>query len=205
MNTVKHNPIALNLPRIVGLLILYGRHVVQEMTNNAWFPSPSPTLASVTSKLDALEAAELTARTRAKGTAAARNLERKAVEDELTALKGYAQWVAGQNPDKADIIIESAGMSSKRVTPRQKPELSVARGGAPGEVVLRARSLRRPAAYDWQHSGDGGQTWTAAGTTTVASRTLSGFSAGTTYLFRYRTTVATTTGAWSQTVSFAVH
>ena len=52
-------PIALNLPKIVALLILLGRHIVQAMMQSSWFaapnPLPSPPLANVTSHLDTLE------------------------------------------------------------------------------------------------------------------------------------------------------
>ena len=44
MNTTKHISIALNLPKVVSALLLFGRHVVQAMTNNAWFPNPDPPL-----------------------------------------------------------------------------------------------------------------------------------------------------------------
>jgi hypothetical protein len=201
----KKNPIALNLPQIVALLIVYGRHIVQAMTNNPWFPSPTPPLATVTTDLNALEAAEATALTRAKGSASARDLAQRTVETDLTGLKAYTSSVVALSPAQAAAIIESAGMAPKRVAPRNKPQLAVAMGATPGEGVLRAKAVGRGAAYEWQYSSDGGKTWAAIGITTVANTTVMGLSAGTVYLFRFRTTRKKVTGDWSQTVSFLAH
>jgi hypothetical protein len=54
-------------------------------------------------------------------------------------------------------------------------------------------------------SPDGGKTWVSAGTTTVADTTVLGLTAGTMYLFRVQTTLARTTGDWSQQLAFMVH
>jgi len=205
MKTIKRNPIALNLPDIVPLLIAYGRSVVQAMSANPWFPAPAPELPGVTARLDELESAETMARTGTKGLAAARDLKRKAVEDDLGALKAHVQGIANQHPVEAAAIIASAGMSAKQFTRGQRAELDARMGPEPGVVLLRARSVRRRAAYAWQWSSDGGQTWTEAGTTTVANTSVSGLAVGTTYLFRFRATVKRTTGDWSQIITFTVH
>ncbi|MFT3766609.1 MAG: fibronectin type III domain-containing protein [Minicystis sp.] len=205
MDTLSHNPIALNLPRSAALLILFARHVVQAMNGNPWFPTPTPPLATVTANVDALEVAEATARSRAKGTAAARDLNRKVVEADLMALKAYVQAVANQEPEKAAAIIQSAGMAPKRASSRAKPFLAAAMGTAAGEVILRAKAARGRVAYHWEVSSDGGRSWTSAGTTTVANTTVQGLAMSTTYLFRVRTTIARATGDWSQSIAFTVH
>jgi len=206
MRTTKHRVIALNLPNVVALVIVYGRHVVLAMTNNTWFPTPNPPLVNVAADLDALESSEVTARSGAKGTAAARDIRRKTVEDDLAALKAYVQSVVNQNPpDKAVAIIQSAGMSPKQFTLRQKLPLAALMGPLPGEVLVRAKAAGKRAAYEWQYSADGGKTWIAMGTTTVAETSVLGLVVGTTYLFRFRVTLKKVTGDWSQTISFTVH
>jgi hypothetical protein len=204
-DTIKRNPPVLNLPQAVALLIVYGRHVVLAMTGNAWFPNPSPPLATVTADLDALEAAEVVAQSRAKGTAKARNHKKKIVQDDLMALKAYAMQIASQHPERAGEIYESAAMALKRYTPRPMPEISAQMGAEPGEVMLRAKAAGRRAAYEWQMSSDGGATWTTIGTTTVADTHVLGLTAGKTYAFRVRKTVKHTTADWSQVISFVVH
>lgn len=205
MTKVKHNQVALKLPRVAPLLIVHGRHVVQAMTDNAWFPSPTPPLATVTADIDALEASEVAVRSRTKGTAAVRDLEKKTVEDDMFALKAYVQGIVNQNPEQAVAIIASAGMKTRKVTPIQKPELEARMGPSAGEAVVRAKAVKRGAAYEWQISSDGGSTWTAMSTTTVANTSAPGLTAGTTYLFRFRTTIRKTTGEWSRSVSLFAH
>ncbi len=201
----KKNPIALNLPEVVALLIVYGRHVVQAMTNNPWFPAPSPSLLTVTSHLDDLESAHALSLSRAKGTAAARDVQRAIVEGDLWALKAYVVTIIALNPGLAAAIIESAGMTPKRYTRYNKPPLVALMGPVPREAVLRAKAVGRGAAYEWQVSSDGGQTWTGIGLTTVAHTTLPGLTIGTTYLFRFRATLKNVTSDWSQSVGLFAH
>jgi hypothetical protein len=203
-STTKQNPIALNLPKAVGPLIVFGRHVVLVMTGNTWFPSPSPALATVTTDLDALESSQATALTRAKGSAAARNLKKKTVQVDLKALAAYVSTIAAQNADKATAIILSAGMKPKDYTRPAKAPLAALMGPTPGEILLRAKAVGRGAAYEWQYSPDG-KTWVAAGTTTVANTSIQGMTAGTTYQFRFRATLKQVTGNWVQIISFLAH
>ena len=74
----------------------------------------------------------------------------------------------------------------------------------PGEVLVRAKAVKGRASYEWQYSIDGGKTWLAMGTTTVANTSLPGMTAGAALMFRFRTTVKKTTSDWSATVSFTV-
>jgi len=197
--------VALNLPQVVALLIVYGRHVVQCMTGNPWFPSPTPALPAVSSDLDALESAEATARTRARGAAAVRDGKKNAVMDDLLQLRVYVQLIANQNAEHAAAVVESAGMSLKQQRTRQKAELAVLMGLIAGEVLLRAKAAGRGAFYEWAYSADGGKSWISLPLTNVAKTSVQGLAAGSTYLFRFRSTLKNTTTEWSQTISFFVH
>jgi hypothetical protein len=207
MKTPQHFPIALNLPKVVALLVVFGRHIVQCMTNNPWFsnPGPQPALPTVTGALDDLEAAEVAVKNRTKGSAAVRDGKKAIVIGHLMALKGFVALIASQNAENALAVIESAGLSGKRTGKHAKPPLAAALGPGLGNVLARARAAGRRVAYEWQVSSDGGTTWTTFAITTVASATLTGVTAGTTYLFRLRSTVKTTTSDWSQVVSLTVH
>jgi len=196
--------IALNLPKVVALLLVYGRHIVQMMTDNSWFPSPDPGLPDFAAHLDALERAEATAWSRAKGTAAARDAEKKVVCGDLRALKQYVARIANLNMELAIAIILSAGMTPKQFARRHKPPLQASMGPAPGEVIVRAKAVAKRAAYEWQISSDGAS-WTTFATTTVADTSVPGLTPGTTYFFRFRATRKRTTGDWSQTIKFMVY
>jgi hypothetical protein len=205
----KKYPIALNLPTVVALLILLGRHIVQAMGLSSWFaapnPLPNPTLATISSHLDALETAEATALGRGKGAAAARNVAKKQVTDDLAALKAYVSMIVALNIASALAIIEAAGMTSKRYTAPQKAMLAAVMGAVPLQVVLRAKAAGKGAVYGWEYSINAGTTWIAMPMTNVAHTTLSGATQGTTYLFRYCFTLKNVTSAWSQTISLFVH
>ena len=201
----KRYPIALHLPRLVALLIVYGRHVVQSMLGNTWFPAPTPPLADATTHLDELEVAEAKVKTRVQGAVEARDLAEKVVVDDMVSLKGYVGKVVAANLAQALLIIASAGMTPKQFRLRHKALLAAVMGLAPQEVVLRAKAVRGPAAYEWQSSSDGGKTWVTVGFSTVSSFKVQGLTVGTVYLFRFRTTVQATTSDWSQTITFLVH
>ena len=199
-------PIALFLPRIVLALIAFGRHIVQCMTGNAWFPMPTPTLIQVTDDLDALAAAELATKNRAPGAAAARDLKKKAVVDDLTALKAYVHAIVLKNTLSAMAIILSAGLSPKQFGLRTKLPIDAVVGPIPGRAILRAKASKaKRVAYEWEMSSDSGKTWTAIGITTDADTTVDDLVAGSVYMFRVRTTVKKTTGAWTQPVTFMMH
>ncbi len=69
---------------------------------------------------------------------------------------------------------------------------------------MRAKATRR-AVYEWQFSMDGGKTWVSAGVTSEANVTISGLTLGTTYLFRFRTTLKRVTADFCQPYSLLVH
>ena len=204
MNGTKVPQIALKLPKVVALLILFVQHVVQAMTNNPWFVSLAALVTQTSTDLTALQAAQATALSKAKGAVEARNDKLKVVKDDLLLLKSGVQTVINQNPGQAATIIESAGMFQKQVTLPNKPNLAAKMAPVtPGEVLVRAKAVKG-ASYEWQYSPDGGKTWIAMGTTTVANTSVLGMTAGTTLLFRFRTTVKKTTSDWSPTISFFV-
>lgn len=205
MKRLKHHLVVLTLPTSVPALIVRARHVILVMTDNDWFPSPSPSLVTTEEAIDALEAAELVRQQGGKGTAAARNVARKKVEGLLRGLQAHAQRVVWDNADDARAIAESAGMALKQPSSYRKPALEAVAGAGPGQVIVRARAVRRRGvAYEWQRSADGGETWITMGVTTVAYTSIGGLSLGTTHLFRFRTTVKSTTGGWSESVGILV-
>jgi hypothetical protein len=175
------------------------------MTNNPWFPSPNPPLATVTADLDALEIAEAAVRNGAPDAAAIRDTKLRAVKIDLLALKAYVHAIALQHPDQADEIILSASLSPRRQTPPRKDPLAARMDKAPQTIALRARAAGKYAAYEWQYSTDGGQTWIALAMTTSANTLLPGVTLGTTYLFRVRATRKNVAGDWSQVVSLLAH
>jgi hypothetical protein len=204
--STKRNPIALYLPKVVALLIIFARHVVDMMTKNiAYFASPTIALSLVSQHVDDLNTAEIAAQTKAKGTAQARDDKKAIVIDDLFVLKTYVQSICRLNQAIALTIIAAAGMSPRGFTLFNKPELSALMGAVPLQVVLRAKAAKGNAAYEWQCSPDSGKTWTSLPVTTQASTTVDGLTIGTSYQFRFRSTVKRATSDWSQVVTLFVH
>jgi hypothetical protein len=202
--TVHRITVALNLPTNTLALIKKGKGIIGAMTNNPLFPSPTPPLATVSTSLDVLAAAEQATGARTKGTVAARNAARATVREQLHELKAYVQQRADADKENAEKIIEAAGMSVVRARANTKTDFAAKAGPVSGSVHLVARSADRRAGYEWQWSPDGGKTWTPAPVTLQAKTTIVGLPVATACQFRFRPVTKTGEGAWSQVVTFVV-
>ncbi len=195
-----HRPtISLSFPVKNADFILYAQNIAEKMTNNPAFPTPTPTIAVLLAAIAALQSAETTTLSRAKGAATVRNEKRTAVVGMLQQLRGYVQAIADATPENAASIIQSSGFSVRKV-PTHKPRAFEARQGAvSGAAIVTAVNAGRRSSYDWQYSSDGGKTWVAAPSTIQGKTTIGGLPAGTTVQFRYRAVTAKGgQGDWSQ-------
>ncbi len=86
--------ISLDVPAKIADVILYANDIVQKMTNNASFPTPTPSVAVLTATVSDLHSAETVALSRAKGSATVRNDKRTILVSPLRQLGGYVQGVA---------------------------------------------------------------------------------------------------------------
>jgi hypothetical protein len=178
--------------------------ILAAMTGNISFPSPSPTLATVTSDSTALTNAQAVALTRAKGAAAERNVKLAIVVSDLKLLAAYVQGVADGDPANALSIIESAGMSVKKPgqkTPKQ--DLALKHGAVSGVVDVLAKAQGPRTSYEWQWSTDG-KTWSALPTTIQAKTSITGLIPGTTIYVRHAVVTKTGVGDFGQVVSTMV-
>lgn len=78
-------------------MVAKGEHVVEQMTGNANFLTPSPTLAAVTTAINALSVAIAEAEGGAHAAIDARDLALVTVRDLLTELCAYVNYTAGTN------------------------------------------------------------------------------------------------------------
>jgi hypothetical protein len=200
-----HKPtVILKLPIPIAMLIAYGRSVVTKMTGNPYFPSPTPTLAQVTTSIDGLVTAETAAIGRAKGAVTTRNEKKAALVTELKQLKSYVQSVADAAPaENAASIIESSGLAVRKTATRHARAFTATAGPVSGTASLRTASAGR-ASYDWQYSTDGGKTWILAPGTLQAKTTIPGLTPGANVQFRFRALTRTGEGDWSQPVALVI-
>src|SRR5579859_3212905 len=119
----------LKLPTPIAALILFARALVKALTGNPNFPSPTPSLAALTTGIDDLQIAQTAALARTKGAVTTRNEKRAALVLQLHDLRAYVQSVANASPDHSASIIESSGFSVRQPATRT-PRVFSARPGA---------------------------------------------------------------------------
>jgi cell pole-organizing protein PopZ len=197
---------ALMLPKQNKVLITVAKAIVDRMSNNPLFPSPTPTLASVQADITAFEDAEIQAASKAKGAAAARDAKARKVKEDLHHLRDYVQSVAEAqaNPAAAAAVIESAFMTVRKPGTRTKPALRARNTGVSGNVSLDAKAVAHAATYYWQFSLDQ-QTWTNVPETMRAKALITGLMSARIHYFRFRALTRAGEIGFSQVVSLLVH
>jgi hypothetical protein len=195
--------VALNLPKRVPDMIAHGKTIVSMMTCNAYFPKPVPSLATVSKRISALEAAHTVALTRVVGAAGAKEARRVDLVQSLEELAAYVQQIANADPANAKTIVTSAGMFVKGVGSRAMLAFWVRMGRVSGMVLLFAKAAAKRASYEWQWSLDQ-KTWTDLEPTLQANTAVYDLTPGLTYYFRHRARTKSGAGDWSQIVSLIV-
>jgi len=191
----------LKLPEYeVPLLCSQARGFVLRMTGNAYFPTPRPPLATLTSAIDDLSEAQRATLSKASGTVEVRNEKRVVLVTLLQQLLAYVQATADANVEQAASIIEGAGMSVKQPRTVHPRVFKAKPGRVSGEVDLEVPSAGDDASYEWAYSLDGGITWRSLLPTTQASTTVTGLKPGATVHFRYRAVTNDGVRDWSQAV-----
>jgi len=208
MAVVARPTVVLKLPTKIKNFITFAQSVATAMTNNSEFPSPPTPIATLLADLAALNTAETAVLSRTKGAVETRDAKLAAVKTGLVTLKAYVQTVANTaTPENAPAIIQSSGMSVRKVTQRDKAALVAKQGSVSGSVKLVAKAAARSAAYEWQYSTDQ-KTWTTLPITLQAKTGVSGLTPATTpattYAFRVQEVPRTGVENWSQIVTRVV-
>jgi hypothetical protein len=189
-------------PRVKNV-ITFAQSVATAMEGNSSFPTPNPPLTTLNADIAALVTAEAAVLARTKGAAETRDAKLAIVRADLEHERDYVQGVADSNVSTAESIIESAGMSVKKVTLHPKEAFTVKPGSVSGSVTLIAKAAAHRASYDWQQSLDQ-KTWTDLPSTLQAKTEVTGLTPGSTYSFRFRAVTKTGEGDFSQIVSLLV-
>ena len=196
--------VALKPPKPIPALITFARSIVIGMTGNVSFPIPDPTLAAVATAIRDLEVAEIFAQTRTRGAVPARDQKRGVLVILLGHLKAYVQKVVDADREHAPALVESVGMSVKKVGVRAPRVFQATPGSVSGSVKLATPSVARRASYQWEYSRDGGKTWTMAPPTLTTKTHLVGLQRGASYVFRYRAVIKAGPSDWSEAAALLV-
>lgn len=189
-------------------VIAFAFHVVSRMFENAFFRTPNPELKSLTDGAMELQKAFDNAQGAGPAQTAVMYQKRTALEILLTAEGHYVEDVANEPVNSVtgpDVVILSAGMEVKRVTPRQKQVFTVELGKKPGTVILTAESVKR-GTHEWQYSlnpsdADG---WIEVDPTTKSTTAIIGLESGKRYWFRHRSVSKEGTSAYDGPVDIIV-
>jgi len=204
----------------VAVKILKGRHYVTSMTGNANFTTPNPTLASVTTAINALETAANNAVGGGTEQTAIMHEKETTVDNSLTQLGAYVEGIANNNPPTAASIVLSAGMDLKKpgvpigaILPPQ--DLKGKFGTQAGQINLSCKKPVGARVIIWQKM-TGGAALAAAppaesfepasnaefpsGVTTSSKHIVTGLVSGTLYTFRAGAVGGANQSGWSDVV-----
>ena len=188
------------------LMILGDRRsfaVIEPMINNVFFPNPVPPLAEVTSCFTTLADCEKLVRTSGPGMVKQRDIARKKAKLAFRKLKQHIQDVIENNPEQAEFIVASLGLSVRKPRAAGKAPVDVRLSETPGTVILDAKAVAKFAQYCWQMSTDQ-QNWTDLPACFKARTKVEGLSVAVVYSFRLRTATRKGVSEWSPVISITV-
>jgi len=205
MTTTTHRIIAVaKIPAADAALSTFTHALIASLTGNALVPNPNPSIATLTDLGTKFDAAQTATKTRTAGTVAVRNAARTALRVALSTEKATIQQLADANPEQAEALVASVGMSARMTATHVKPPFAAKSGAISGSVDLAVKAAATRASYEWAWSGDGGHTWTPVLPTLKAKTTITGLPVATTCQFRYRSVTKDGVSDWSQVITLVV-
>jgi hypothetical protein len=202
MSLVKVGTATMTVPQ----KIQFARQIVIDMTGNANFTTPAPTLAALTAAATALETAynaAQTARQVAKSQTANQDAKALALDLLLAQEANYVENTSGGDRTK----ITSSGFSVRNPSTPIGPlpavvDLTVAPSQNEGSADLRWKALHGAKSYLIERALDAGTlAWDGIATPTKAKASVNTMTSGLKYWFRVAAVGAAGPGPWSEAVS----
>jgi hypothetical protein len=176
------------------------------------FANPAVATSAIRAQVKVVNDAKALARTKAHGTARARNVQVGILigmmETELTYIQGCADKCS--TPEEAASTIEAAGLTVARVGKHTKPILAVTKGPTPGSVNLDANATalgaggKKKTFFNWQSTVDG-KVFVSLPSTPKCRTSAAGFTPLNEVGFRVSVTNSDgIAGEWSQIVTFLI-
>lgn len=187
MPKIKLNFSRLSLPEKIAR----AQQIVDALTGNASFPTPTPPLAGITTAINNLDtafAAALAARQTAKEKTSDQNVKEDALDKLVSQIAAYVESVAVDD----EVMVQSAGMDIKSVgsassdTPLQPQSLTPSAGDHDGEIDLSWEPVSGAKSYVVERSVDPPTPASYAhdAVVTKSKHTAAGLTSGTRYWFR---------------------
>jgi Fibronectin type III domain len=201
MELIKANISRLKADDLLGK----AKYVVGKMTGNASFPSPVPSLATISAAQVALETAIAAAQSGAHEAIANKNIRAGILRDMLGKLARYVNSVAGGDLSMA---LSSGFEEAKGHEPIVKLEASQELRGRmsdfKGQVVLRWKTVRGARMYQvYMSTGDpnDSKSWEVVGVSSRTTHSVSDLDSGKFYSFRVTALGAAGEGPASEIVT----
>jgi hypothetical protein len=182
--------------------------------NATTFANPNPLPSVLLAQATVVDTAETLAATRAKGSAAARNVQRTALADLVETGVFYVQGIANLcgTPEQAVSTILAARLAVSATGKHTKPILAVTQGPVSGTVILDANAAEllgseydKKSYFNWSFTLDG-KTYTVVTPSPKAKTSIANLTPLTSYGFRVAVTTSDgVMGPWSPVVPFIVH
>ena len=197
--------IRLNLDHLsVSEKVAKAQQIINALTANPGFASPSPPLTQITSAMNELKTAadDLQAAIQArKEKTMNQNDKEDALDQLLTQAAAYVESIAGANEQ----LILSAGMDvratpvSTTTAPERPQALTATAGDRDGEIDLSWDPVSGARSYVIEQSENPATatTWAHAGVSTRSTFTVQGLTSGARYWFRAAAVNVNGQGGWS--------
>jgi len=177
----------------------------------ATFTAPNPSMPTLLTLIQALDAAQEAVATKGKGLVAARNLKANALMSALNSERSYVQVLIDADPEQGPALAELASMSIALVPTHTKPLLALAVVTPSGTVAAKAnvsllrqgRGKAKKTTVNWRCTSDGGKTYSSH-STPLAHTTFPGLTPMSTLAAEVCITDSSGTTEWSQPVSILV-
>jgi hypothetical protein len=199
MPKVKLNFRRLTVPEKVAR----AQQIVAALTGNSNFPTPQPTLASVTTAINELETASndaQAARREAKHLTGVVTVKEDELHQLMTQLGAYVESVAGGD----EALIMSAGLEMRAAAttdssaPAAPETLTATTGNHEGEIELSWDAVRGARSYVVERATDPqAGPWTQAGVSPRSSLIVEGLESGKRYYFRVAAVTLNGQSPWS--------
>ena len=184
---------ALNLHKAVPEQVLsLGLALVKGLTGNSNFPNPPVDLIVFKAELDAYSVSMTDAKDGSKKAITLRNKQGVAV---IRMIKQLATYVEVNAEEDMNVFLSSGFQprSSARTAPQPLDQSTILgiEQGAPGELVVSIKAVRKAKAYDLRYGiqGAGGAdpaVWSTFTRPNAKPISVTGLTAGTTYAFQVR-------------------
>jgi hypothetical protein len=178
-------------------LIAFVRNIVTLMTGSVLYPTPSPTLTTITTSVDAFETAVQEALDGGKIALAARNAARAAL---LSLVRQLAAYVQGHCA--ADLVnLFESGFDATRAPspvgiPAAPPDQRLSLTGMSGELLMRYGKVPNAVNYTVESATDPEGPWTFQALVTQTRVTIQGLIPGKVYWARARANGSVGSGEW---------